>query len=230
MSRILFNRTPLRYGGAIEQPTIDVLKNTPQLWNASLDDALKYGGELTKAAIGAMDLRFDRKHIVVDTKVHMLMPGMCPAIPNWHTDGVPRGKELRPEVKDVPNIHAQEEMTTSRFHLIVTGAGCLTEFVAQPQLIELPDGPHPDLNKLINQATERMRHCEENIPLKTVTAPSCQAVEFDWWTIHRGVYATKHEWRYLIRVAETDHMEPQTDLRQILRTQVQVYVPESFAW
>ncbi|MEC2506153.1 hypothetical protein P9X25_18565, partial [Bacillus cereus] len=77
----------------IEQPSIDVLKNTPALWNASLDDALKYGGELTKAAIGAMNLRHDRKYIVVDTKVHMLMPGMCPAIPNWHSDGVPRGSE-----------------------------------------------------------------------------------------------------------------------------------------
>lgn len=228
--RVLFNRNPLKYGLRIEEPSTEVFKNTPQLWNASLEDALKYGGELTKAAISAMNLKFDRKYIVVDTKIHMLMPGMCPAIPNWHTDGVPRGKELRPEAKDIPNIHAQEEMTTSRFHLLVTGNGCLTEFVGQPQLIDVPDEPSLELNKIIHRETEMMRKDEESFPLKIVTAPSCQAVEFDWWSIHRGIYATKHEWRYLIRVTETDHMAPQKDLRKILRTQIQVYVPLDFAW
>lgn len=40
-----FNRNPIHIGNdkSIEQPSIDVLKNTPALWNASLDDALKYG-------------------------------------------------------------------------------------------------------------------------------------------------------------------------------------------
>lgn len=31
---------------------------------------------------------------VVDVKVHMLMPGEYPCIPNWHRDFVPRDKEL----------------------------------------------------------------------------------------------------------------------------------------
>lgn len=228
-TKFMFNRNPIKVSDkTIEQPSIDVLKNTPALWNASLEDALKYGGELTKAAIGAMDLRFDRKYIVVDTKVHMLMPGMCPAIPNWHSDGVPRGVRLRPEDKAEPDIFAQDHMSDSRFHLLVTGEGCLTEFVANKEVeLDVPAEPHTELYKMVNN---QVRAKVANGELGVVTVPSCTPVQFDWFDIHRGIEATKHEWRYLIRVTETDHMPPQTDLRQILRTQQQVYVPTDFGW
>ncbi|RXZ77953.1 hypothetical protein EBB07_28245 [Paenibacillaceae bacterium] len=222
--RVLFNRNPLRFGNKIVQPSEDVIKNTPQLWNASLEDALKYGGELTKSAIGAMNLKFDRKHIIVDTKIHMLVPGFYPAIPSWHTDGVPRGNDLRPDSKGNPDIHSQENMTYSRFHLLVTGQGCLTEFVTQPTILNVPNEPTTDLYKMVN---EQINDKED---LSVTPVPSCTAVEWDWWNIHRGVRATEHEWRYLIRVTETDHMQPQSDLRKILRTQIQVYVPENFGW
>src|SRR4051794_29927346 len=88
--KITFNRNPITEGGSIETPTTLEVKSTPTLWNASLDDAIKYGGDLTRAALGAMNLRGDKKHIIVDTKVHMLAPGQCPALPGWHTDGTPR--------------------------------------------------------------------------------------------------------------------------------------------
>lgn len=64
----------------------------------------------------------------------------------------------------------------------------------------------------------------------TIRAPSCQVVEFDWWDIHQGVVATKKEWRYLIRVMETDFCEPERDLRNVIRTQQQVYAPIDFGW
>jgi len=213
---------------AIEQPSVDVLTSTPALWNASLDDAIKYGGELTRAALGAMNLRHDRKYIVVDTKVHMLMPGMCPAIPNWHTDGVPRGSALRPEAKASPNIFAQEQMTDSRFHLLVTGTGCLTEFINRKNLeLDVPAEPDTALYGMVNkQVREKVAAGD----LEVISVPTCTPVEFDWYHIHRGIEATQHEWRYLIRVTETDHMPPQTDLRKIIRTQQQVYVPTNFGW
>lgn len=39
---------------------------------------------------------------IVDVKVHMLMPGQYPCIPNWHCDFVPRDddKTLRPDLID----------------------------------------------------------------------------------------------------------------------------------
>ncbi|GAB6989579.1 hypothetical protein [Paenibacillus pini] len=223
--RVLFNRNPLKFGNVIEQPTLELVKNTPQLWNASLEDALKYGGELTKSAIGAMNLKFDCKHIIVDTKIHMLMKGFYPAIPSWHTDGVPRGEELKPDSKGDPNITAQENMSPSRFHLLVTGEGCLTDFVTQPTILDVPNEPTTELYRNVHDQIENQID-----DLSIITIPSCTVVEWDWWNIHRGVKAQKHEWRYLIRATETDHMKPQIDLRQILRTQIQVYVPESFGW
>src|SRR5690349_9046790 len=118
---MLFNRNIPTIGKTIEQPSEELVKNTLGLHNASLEDALKYGGDLTRAAIGAMNIQGTKKHIVVDTKIHMLLPGMCPAIPGWHTDGVPRGNSLDPTAKQAPNIQAQEEMDSPIFHLLVTG-------------------------------------------------------------------------------------------------------------
>lgn len=224
----LFNINGYKIGKSIEQPTNNEVKSTPALWNANLEDALKYGGDLTKAAIGAMDLKFDRKYIIVDTKVHMLVPGFYPAIPGWHTDGVPRGKELRPDGKGSPDIKAQHEMSDTRYHLLVTGHGCLTKFIDNKNItLDVPNAPDTKLYKMIS---DQVKFYEDESTLNVVEAPTCTAVEFDWWELHAGQQAKAHEWRYLIRVTETDHFEPQTDLRQVIRTQQQVYVPESFGW
>jgi hypothetical protein len=223
-----FNRSLPKLGGTIEQPSVDTIKNTTSLWNASLDDALKYGGDLTRAALGAMNLKFDRKYIVVDTKIHMLMPNFSPAINGWHTDGVPRGSGLDPQAKAAPNIEAQEELDDTRFHLLVTGAGCLTEFVREQNIeLEVPDTPSTDLYKMLDKQVKEKIETGE---LSAVKVPSCTAVEFDWWDLHTGKPATEHEWRFLIRVTETDHMPPQTDLRKIIRTQQNVYLPHNFGW
>jgi len=38
---------------------------------------------------------------VVDVKIHMLMPGEYPCIPNWHTDFVPRDKDLKQQPEKI---------------------------------------------------------------------------------------------------------------------------------
>lgn len=225
MPSLLFNRNPLVLSGGIEQPLTQEIKSTPGLWNASLDDALRFGGDVTRSAVRAMNIRHDRRNIVVDVKVHMLMPGFMPAIPGYHTDGVPRGPELNPAGKGDPNIWAQTSRVerAPRYHLLITGTGCLTRFVTERVKLEVPKKPTPNLYKIITRQIKQLK------PL-TSLAPSCQVVEWDWWNLHTAVPATKHEWRYLIRVTETDHIEPQKDLREVLRTQQQVYVPAEFGW
>jgi hypothetical protein len=228
MAKFVFNRNGFKLGNTIPQPSQEQIKNTPALWNADLDTALKYGGELTRQAIGALNLRFDRKYIIVDTKIHMLMPNTYPALPSWHSDGVPRGIMLDPSAKQPPNIFAQEELSDSRFHLLVTGEGCLTQFLKEKNVeLIVPDEPSSTLYKTVNQ---QVRLGVADGALTPYTVPTCTAVEFDWFELHRGVQATKHEWRFLIRVTETDHMTPQTDLSKIIRTQQQVYVPLDFGW
>lgn len=230
-----FNQNQLQFGKTIEQPDQKLIRNTLGLVNASLDDALKYGGEITREAIGAMNLQHDRKNIIVDVKVHMLMPGFYAAIPGWHADGVPRGDDFNPLQKARPRMDIQkrisdeysygdqgQNMRPTRYHMIVTGEGCLTEFIGQPvKLTHLrDDNLYSDMNREINA----------RIWLRKISVPSCTVTEFDWWDIHRGVAATKHEWRYFIRVAEIDIAEPERDLRNAIRTQHQVYAPENFGW
>ncbi|MFJ7951557.1 hypothetical protein ACIQZG_08520 [Lysinibacillus sp. NPDC096418] len=225
---MLFNRNSVGIGKTIEQPSQELIKNTLGLHNASLEDALKFGGDLTRAAIGAMNLTFSKKYIVVDTKIHMLIPGMCPAIPGWHTDGVPRGNTLDPTVKQAPNIHAQEEMDSPIFHLLVTGESCLTQFIKERNFdLRVPKEPSTLLYKTIShQVNEKIANKE----LTTFEAPSCTAVKWDWWEMHTGVPAKSHEWRFLIRVTETDIQQPKSDLRDIIRTQQQGYMPIEFGW
>ncbi|WP_224077623.1 hypothetical protein [Planococcus chinensis] len=223
-----FNRSDLKFGNPIEQPSQELVKNTLGLHNASLEDALKYGGDLTRAAIGSMDLQMTKKNIIVDTKIHMLIPGMCPAIPGWHTDGVPRGSSLDPTAKLAPNIQAQEEMDSPIFHLLVTGEACLTQFLEQRNVeLEVPEVPDSKLYKMVSkQVNDRVNSGE----LSYFEAPSCTPVMWDWWEIHTGVAAKAHEWRFLIRVTESDIQEPKTDLREIIRTQQQGYMPMEFGW
>ncbi len=216
--KVLFNRTPLAYGKSIDAPSKELVKNTLGLFRASVEDAIRFGGDLTRTALGAMPIQNSRRYVVVDVKVHMLMPGFLPAIPGWHSDGVPR-----PAGKDKPDLRLQEDARPTIYHLLVTGEGCLTQFLTAPIELEVPDEPSPDLYKLID------KQLGDNPP-NLISAPSCQALTWDWWTLHRGIQATKHEWRYLIRVAETDTLAPLTDLRDVLRTQQQVYVPLNFGW
>lgn len=39
------------------------------------------------------DILLDSERFLVDVKVHMLMPGQWPCIPNWHTDFCPRNEK-----------------------------------------------------------------------------------------------------------------------------------------
>ena len=225
---MLFNRNEPTIGKSIEQPSQELIKNTLGLHNASLEDALKYGGELTRQAIGAMDLQFTKKNIIVDTKIHMLLPGMCPAIPGWHNDGVPRGNSLDPTIKKQPNIHAQEEMDSPIFHLLVTGESCRTRFVKERNIdLEVPDEPSSKLYEMVsNQIENKLKRNQ----LTSYDAPGCTAIMWDWWEVHTGTFAKSHEWRFLIRVTESDIQEPKTDLRDIIRTQQQGYMPINFGW
>lgn len=49
--KVLFNRNPLVFSGKIEEPPVSEIKNTFALWNASYDDAVRYGGEITRDRI-----------------------------------------------------------------------------------------------------------------------------------------------------------------------------------
>ena len=222
-----FNRGEVQFGNTIEKPSQDDIKNTQGLWNASFDDAFRFGGDVTRAALQAMNIRGDKKHIVVDVKTHMLMPGMIPAIPGWHTDGVPRGGKSLSPASGAPHIHMQEGTESPRYHLLVVGGDCPTKFIASRNINLVTE----NLPNLYAGISSQVCEMDDKGFLDTYDAPNGQVVEWDWWELHTAQKARAPGWRYLIRVTETDYLEPQSDLRQVLRNQQQVYLPtEKFGW
>lgn len=227
LTEVKFNRIPLHAGNLIEQPPELELKNTFSLWNASYDDAIRYGGAITRDALQAMNLRHDRKNIIVDTKIHMLMPGWSPAIPGWHVDGAPRNAQYHPNGSDAPDTLIQERLRYNRYHILVTGSGCLTKYINRPLYVPIPSAPSYEVYSIMSKFVQdhATRHPED-----VSTFDSCRVYEFDWWDIHTGVIASKKEWRYLIRVCESDYYEPRKDLREVIRMQSQIYSPTDFGW
>jgi len=158
----------------------------------------------------------------------MLMKGMSPAIPGFHTDGCPRDNNKNPNGSGKPDTFAQEnDPRPNRYHILITGTGCLTQFINKPVYVYIPEEPSYEVYTMMSEQIQGMvKEC----PGIITTIPSCQVMEFDSWDIHTGVLATKNEWRYLIRVCESDYYEPRKDLREVIRLQSQVYAPTNFSW
>lgn len=230
MGLISFNRTDLLYGAGIETPSQDAIENTLNLRQVSLEDAVRYGGTVTRSALDAihLSLRGEHKYTIVDTKVNFLLPGFIPAIPGWHTDGVPRGDELNPAGRGVPRINAQNEglARESLYHLLEVGGHSKTEFLTGKVQLDLEDGH--DLYQRMSEKVDAFLGYVDHPPIES--CPEGQVVTWDWWQIHRAVPATGPGWRFLIRVTETDYIEPRTNPSDFIRTQTQVYVPERFGW
>ena len=222
--KILFNRTPFKLGNIIEKPLDIEIENTPTLRQASLDTALRFGGTLTRKAIGAMNLTNSRKYIVVDTKIHFLMKGWCPSIPGWHTDGVPRGKELNPAGSGLPDIGSQAIIKNRPpiYHLLVCGSNSLTNFIEDRNIeLEVPDEPTDYLYAAITKdVKEKLAYRKIN----TFTLPECQVITWDWWELHSAEWASERGWRYLIRVTETDDIVPRRKLEEVFRYQNMIFV------
>lgn len=73
-------------------------------------------------------LQFDASTYLVDVKVHMLMPGEFPCIPNWHRDFVPRDENKT----RLPHLVSGEQM-----YIWVSGEP-YTEFLKEDGAKALP--------------------------------------------------------------------------------------------
>ena len=129
-----------------------------------------------------------------------------------------------PSGPDVPNLWRQESLDERRprYHLLVSGDHCPTEFFTDRWFWHPPVATdlYADMTKAVNHVnTKTLYH----------TGPS-QVLTWDWWNIHRAMTAKRPGWRFLIRVTESDWLEPQTDLRQVIRLHNPVYVPSQFGW
>jgi len=158
----------------------------------------------------------DPSQYELDIKVHMLMPGQFPCIPNWHTDMVVRDESgLRFDLID-PEAPPM---------LLWISDGPETEFLAeQLTMIERP-GSHQEIARRINY-----RGDVGGRPVMTqFVQPNC------WWsmtqtTAHRGAQSKKHGWRVFARVTPKA-LAPRRPVTSVIRRHAQVYIDAAeFGW
>ncbi len=221
-----FNRGHLdRHSRSCDPITQDEIRSTPGLLNASLKDAVMYGGRAVQAALSSAPLLYARDNVIVDVKVHMLMPGMVPAIPGWHTDGVPRCESGSPSGPLAPDLRRQEGVLSPIYHLFYAGCDAPTVFLNERDVeLDVPADPSADLySRITKEVTARDT-------LERVELPDLSWWTWDWWELHSAQPSRDRGWRMLIRITESDFIEASSDLRDVIRMQQQAYVQDAFGW
>lgn len=187
------------------------IKNEPMLFNCDLDSAYRLGGPITRAFIDGLGSDYTDCPVVVDSRVHMLMPGWFPCIPGFHHDDVPRsGAAGQPNYID-PEYRS--------IHLLglVNGDICPTEFALGQIELDIPESGiiYKQWHPLVVDAVESGQ-------LTSVSARSGEYLEFDDRAFHQGVKALSTGWRWFIRISRnTDRTKHCTNE---VRRQVQVYL------
>lgn len=189
----------------------DIIKNEPMLFSTSIDFALKHAGPITRTFMRALPPSWiGDDSVIVDSRVHMLMPGWYPCIPGFHHDDVPRGLPNGQPTYDRPAYKSEHMMG------LVNGEICPTVFaLGRHELPVVPEGKvvyetwHPIVEEQLRAGTLERHEC-----------PTGRLVEFDWQTMHAGQAARVAGWRWFIRLSRKTHRKAMNEIRN----QVQVYL------
>lgn len=192
-------------GAELQLRSTNEVKNEPMLFNCDPDFARQHGGPLTREFLDALTAEPD----VIDTRVHMLMPGWFPAIPGFHHDDVPRPDGGQPDY-DTAEYRSQhafalvgDEVSCTQFALGVT------QF-PRPAADEIAYKVwHPMVDKMIADGQ-----------LEAWTAPMHRIVYFNDRAWHQAVPATAPGWRWFARASWNTDRKPSNEVR----AQVQVYL------
>ena len=197
-------------GPYLEEFSVDDIKNEPMLFNCDLRHAVKLGGLITDNFLDIIPRDwFNAKDLIIDSRVHMLMPGWYPCIPGFHHDDVPREREDGQPNYINPSYRSEHIMA-------VIGDCSLTEFaIGESEFPEVPLGEkyykvwHP-------MVVDKIKTKE----LGSLKVPERRLCYFDWQSWHQGTAATKDGWRWFVRASRNTKRIPTNELRR----QVQVYL------
>lgn len=216
-------KSNLSFGPHIEYiPTIDELSNETMLFSAGWDFARKNGGPITQRVLDIFEKENIpqecplNRHIVIDTRVHMLMKGFYPAIPGYHGDGFPRQTKYdQPDLKQYfPDVKHWTCVLSSNKH------GCShTHFVLTP--IELEVDEENVWKSVSTQVQEKVNMLE----LTTERQRDGQIIRFDQQSLHCASPAHTPGWRFFFRLSYY-HRPPNNKIRK----QVQVYTTTDGGW
>ena len=187
----------------------EIVKKEPMLFSADITFAYKEGGILTREFIDRLKPEFKSNNLIIDSRTHMLMPGMYPCIPGFHHDDVPRERaDGQPEYLK-PSYR-------SKHCLMIVGGGARTKFA-------LGNAPFPEVP--LNQKYYKVWHpivkdyLEMGI-LKRYDAEFGKLIYFDDRTWHEGTPAYETAFRFFIRASINTNRKPKNEIR----TQTQVYL------
>lgn len=211
-----------------EELSVDSLKNEPMLYSAGWDFAWENGGPLTQKFLWAIRHQADMDwflgkivdgggqcgpyHLVLDSRVHMLMKGMYPAIPGWHGDAFPRHAQyaqpdleaLNENVKHYTALFGAEDVEVSQ-----------TEFLNH----DLTVAYNPqNVWKSVNKAVEILEPETWRVKNRVV-------YQFRQDNLHRAMPCENPGWRLFLRLSIMTS-KPRNEIRH----QVQVYQPVGEGW
>lgn len=184
---------------------------------SSLEFAWDHGGPATRSFISDFitDIKkrapdIDLSKVVLDSRVHMLMPGWYPCIPGWHHDDVPRERADGQPEYDSPSYRSNHALA------LFGGDICPTEFAIGT--VEFSDPKNHEV--VYREWHKEVEHLLETGKLRKEYCPSEQIVYFNDRTWHQGVAAKDKGWRLFIRCSWNTGRKPSNEIR----TQVQVYL------
>lgn len=199
----------------------DIHKET-MLFGASWDYAMVNGGMITRFVLRQIDdyvmdkiiaIEKEGFHAVIDTRSHMLMKGMYPAIGGWHCDNVHRGENGQPDLSkmDYRLLHYVVNLSTGKEAPISA-----TEFITEK--LELSYDP-----ELVWRSISR--EIENKSQVETRRIPDGEIIEFTQPTLHRATPAIENGWRWFFRLSFREKA-PENEIRR----QVQVYASPELSW
>jgi hypothetical protein len=190
-------------GGGLYFPE-KIIQDEPMLFSASREFAMRNGGIITQNFV--TNYLHDHEDWIIDTRVHMLMPGWYPCIPGWHHDDVPRPNNGQPDY---------EKMEYKAIHRM-----CVVGNTAMPQFLNIqshmPKVEGDTIYKVWDEILEKRTKKED----KYTVRPG-DVIDFTWQDFHRGMPAEKNGWRFFIRASRNT----KRPFKNKVRTQVQVYMP-----
>lgn len=187
--------------------TQNEIKDEPMLFNNNLNNAWENGGPITKNFLSKIPAAWNSDEVIVDSRVHMLMPGWYPCIPGFHHDDVARDKTGQPNYDHQP-YHAKHLMG------LVNGEICPTTFaLGKHKLPKVTEGTV--YKKWHNIVVDQVR----DGTLQSYEVPSGTMISFDWQSMHCGQKAKENGWRWFIRLTKRNH-----NFTNEIRRQVQTYL------
>lgn len=146
---------------------------------SSLDFVRKSCNKYINNVLDQVPIKGSRKRILVDIKVHYLKKGEIPALPNWHIDGT--GFLL-------------DDDETEINHLFISDDCSATEFLKDDVELELENNRMTDLDEYLD-GIETVKIAPNTI-YSYLRSP------------HRATPAVRDGKRMLIRVTETNTIQP----------------------